>query len=158
MESLEIAHKLLQLITRTLIQMMTLNQKVWNPPLFLSLPGHFFLLLVCFGAHVCLSLYVNVLLLCMFYLCVCVTEGVCVCVCWGRARGLVHPGERTGGKGISDPSLRSSSLLLCAVMGCLRGWRFPWQRKPCKRVALCAPRVMRSGLLKVAREGWGTKW
>lgn len=70
----------------------------------------------------------------------CVNEGV---TCCGRARSLLHPGEWTGPK--TFPPVPPP--VPCAVMGCLRGWRFPWQQ-----AAFCASGVMRSGLLKVARE------
>lgn len=70
MESLEIVHKLLQLITRTLIQMITQNQKVGN--LLSCLLAVRFLLLLCvfWCMHVCLSVCRNVPLFCAFGLCV----------------------------------------------------------------------------------------
>lgn len=68
--------------------------------------------------------------------CAHVNEGV---LCCKRARGLLHPGGRTGPK--LHPRPISQSLLPHpnAVMGCLRGWWFPWQP-----AAFCAPRVMRA--------------
>lgn len=87
----------------------------------------------------------NVLKLCVFCLRVCLTEEA---VCWGRARGLMHPGERTGPKP-HLPSLRPHPVLSWGVSV---GDGFPGNEE----AALCIRRVMQSGSLKVAREG-GTK-
>lgn len=105
MESLEIAHKLLQLITRTLIQMITLNHKVSNPPL--SVSCLFFSLLVYGLAR--LPVCKNAPLLCAFCACVStmgrrVVEGPEVC----------HTLENGQGQSsISDPSSSPSSFTLC---------------------------------------------
>lgn len=132
MESLEIAHKLLQLITRRLTQMITLNQKLWN----------------------LLSFHHN----CPFPLLECVCETVLCAVCvWYWRGSVLGKGQRSGAlwrkdrAGAPTPPIPPPSP--CAVMGCLRGWRFPRQQKPSEEAALCALSVMQNGLLKVAREG-----
>lgn len=105
MESLEIAHKLLQLITRTLIQMITLNHKVSNP--LLSLSCLFFSLLVYRLVRLCACK--NAQSLCALCACVStmgrrVVEGPEVC----------HtPENGQGQSSISDPSSSPSSFTLC---------------------------------------------
>lgn len=143
MESLEIAHKLLQLITRTLIQMITLNRKLWNPLLSLS-----FLFFSCLCARMCVSLCVKMHCCFVHFARVCQWRG-----------GVLWKGQRSVTPWRTDRAKAASPTLPpvpppspWAVMGCLRGWRFPWQL-----AAFCAPRVMQGGLLKVAREGC-TKW
>lgn len=98
--------------------MITLNHKVW---------GRFSCSRSCASTRACTGPCV---------VCAHVNEGVLRCQ---RARGLLHPGGRTGPK--LHPRPVSQSLLPhpCAVMGCLRGWWFPWQP-----AAFCAPRVMRA--------------
>lgn len=105
MESLEIAHKLLQLITRTLIQMITLKHKVSNP--LLSLSCLFFSLLVYRLVRLCACK--NAQSLCALCACVStmgrrVVEGPEVC----------HtPENGQGQSSISDPSSSPSSFTLC---------------------------------------------
>lgn len=96
-------------------------------------------------AWVSLCVFQGTIALCIVYVCKSVSlKGQCV----GKGpEVLVHPGERTGPKPyLTPPPLPSPSP--CAVMGCLRGWRFPWQREPGEEGALCALRVMQNGLLK----------
>lgn len=74
-----------------------------------------------------------------------VNEGV---LCWRRARGLLHPGGRTEPKLHPRPFFQSLLPHPCAVMGCLRGWWFPWQP-----AAFCTPRVMRAVCWRLLRGG-----
>lgn len=79
--------------------------------------------------------------------CVHVNEGVLRC---RRARGLLHPGGRTGPKLHPRPIAQSLLPHPYAVMGCLRGWWFPWQP-----AAFCAPRVMRAVCWRLRGEEGG---
>lgn len=116
MESLEIAHKLLQLITRTLIQMITLNRKLWNPLLSLS-----FLFFSCLCARMCVSLCVKMHCCFVHFARVCQWRG-----------GVLWKGQRSVTPWRTDRAKAASPTLPpvpppspWAVMGCLRGWRFP---------------------------------
>ncbi len=132
MESLEIAHKLLQLITRTLIQMITLKFGILSS-LFYFLSISFSWACLCVLVHACASfcVYKCALALCVLCVCVCVTEGA---ACWGRARGLVHPGERTGPKPHLRPFL--PSLLPHPVLSwdVSVGDGFPGNESPVRRL------------------------
>lgn len=129
MESLEIAHKLLQLITRTLIQMITLKQRVGLCSLFTFRPFHFFS--------------------CTCFL---VRASFCVCV-WlkGQRSGAPWRTDRAKATSLTLPPILPPSP--CAVTGCLCGWRFPWQQKPREEAAVCERRLMRNGALKVQGRG-----
>lgn len=83
----------------------------------------------------------------------------CVCACqWRRVvlqKGPEVCSTQEDGQGqscIPGPSLSPSLPHPYAVMGCLRGWWFPWQP-----AAFCAPRVMRAVCWRLRGGGGGVQ-